>query len=130
MTHVKRPSDLDCQSSTCKFAREKSGMRHNGPCKCVENLLTDYATLQRTAETLEKALQPLVGRYNGVALSVGKHDEETDTYPVYLTGPDGYGYGATAEFYSEETAKLFVQIIDVARQAFPPSPASEEKGET
>jgi chromosome segregation ATPase len=51
---VERPEDLDCCDNSCQFGgRGKGGMRTNGGCRCVENLLDELATLKARIKELE-----------------------------------------------------------------------------
>ena len=31
-------NELDCQAASCYFAKQKTGQRNNGPCRCLDGL--------------------------------------------------------------------------------------------
>ena len=37
---IKALSELDCGDTSCLFASKKGGMRTNGGCRCLRNVLT------------------------------------------------------------------------------------------
>jgi hypothetical protein len=47
---------LDCGDSSCQFAVNKSGMRTNGGCSCIEKLVDDATMFKARVAELEQSL--------------------------------------------------------------------------
>lgn len=43
---------LDCLSSSCRYTTNKTGMRVNGPCKCVNNIKDNEKMANKLVSTL------------------------------------------------------------------------------
>jgi hypothetical protein len=49
---------LDCGDSSCHFAKQKSGMRTNGGCRCLSGLTTEQRSkVRRHIKNLEQTLE-------------------------------------------------------------------------
>jgi len=59
VSELLRERDLDCGNHSCRFARNKTGMRTNGPCTCVGNLIDANADLRATITQQAQELERL-----------------------------------------------------------------------
>lgn len=50
---------IDCQGHSCYYAKEKTGMRHNGPCHCLRNFKDNKHLESRTARYREALVTTL-----------------------------------------------------------------------
>ena len=55
---------LDCGDNSCQFAINKTGMRTNGGCRCVEELYFDKIALKTRVAELEQILTKIGEQFN------------------------------------------------------------------
>lgn len=113
---VTREHDLDCGNHSCRFARNKSGMRTNGPCTCVQDLLdTNRALADRLAASEQQVANmtarkdaAYLERNQAVAALAKCNDGPTDVTTAILTDR-GQKYGAYIE--QAQTAQRLKRIL-------------------
>jgi len=65
---VARACGLDCHAHACRWARDKGGMRHNGPCLCETDFLTLGEGLSGYGDRCWEMLAALERSQAGVSL--------------------------------------------------------------